>query len=166
MKSRSEAGLSVGTCGLVLAIIVVALPATADAPKNPPQFAQFDRDSTEITDNFTKLVWDRRRVQKVPQSSTGLYCGTTVFSGGRVPTVKELLTLVDEDPHQEYDTTQNPPRVVFKSIDQLAFPDVPTDLPYWTSTPAGGGKFWTVDFTTGKTAALDGSSMANVRCIR
>jgi len=166
MTIRSQAGLSVGKCGLVLAIIVVALPATADAPQNPPQYAQFDRDSTEITDNFTKLVWDRRRIQKSAQSTTDLYCNATVFPGvGRAPTVKELLTLVDEDAHQEYDSSLKPP-LVFKNIDQLAFPDTPTDLPYWTSTPAGGGKFWAVDFSTGKTVVLDGTSTANIRCVR
>jgi hypothetical protein len=148
-------------------VFVVALPATADAPQNPPQYAQFDRDSAEITDNFTQLVWDRRRIQKLAQGATNLYCSSTVFPGaGRAPTVKELLTLVDEEPHQEYDTSQPPARLVLKAIDPSAFPDTPVDAPYWTSTPAGPGKFWAVDFSTGKTVALDAGGAANIRCVR
>jgi hypothetical protein len=151
---------------LALGIVAIALPATADAPRNPPQYAQFDQDSLEITDQFTGLHWDRRRVQKLNRSDGELYCNSTIFPGaGRLPTVKELLTLVDEQPHEEYDTSFKPP-IVLKSIDQGAFPNTPTDQPYWTSTPAPGGKFWTVEFTSGRTEPRDLTSKLNARCVR
>lgn len=153
---------------VALGILAIALPATADAPKVPPQYDQFDQDTVEISDRFTKLVWDRHGVVKFSTPTLGrTYCANTVFpnNNGRVPTVKELLTLVDEEPHKAYDTTFKPPTVQ-KAIDQLAFPDQPTDKPYWTSTPAPGGKFWTVEFTTGKTEARSLTEALNVRCVR
>lgn len=153
-------------CRIALGILAIAVPALADAPKNPPQYDQFDRDALEIKDRFTGLVWDRRRVQGGLSESGGqLYCNQTVFPGaGRLPSVKELLTLVDEEPHQDYDGT----KIIQKSIDQLAFPDTstPTTLPYWTSTPAPGGKFWTVEFSSGRTEPKDLATKLNVRCVK
>jgi Protein of unknown function (DUF1566) len=151
---------------IALGIVAIALPATADAPRNPPQYAQFDQDSLEIVDQFTNLVWDRRRVQKNTHDGGQSYCSDTVFPGsGRLPTVKELLTIVDEEPHEEYDTTFTSP-IVLKSIDQQAFPNTATREPYWTSTPAPGGKFWTVEFTTGTTEARAATESLNTRCVR
>lgn len=149
---------------IALGILAIALPATADAPRNPPQYGQFDKDTVVITDRFTTLVWERRIGAASDHLTAKGYCLSTVFSpaSGRIPTVKELLTLVDEDPHTEYDSN----KVVQKSIDQLAFPDIRTDKAYWTSTPAGVGKFWTVDFTTGKTLIQDEGQSLNVRCVR
>ena len=152
---------------LTLAGIASVLPATADAPRDPSQYEQFDRTSTEIADAFTKLVWDRFRVLKDRAQADGdFYCSATVFPGaGRLPTVKELLTLVDEEPHLEHDSNFVPPDV-YKAIDQNAFPDTPTKEPYWTSTPAEGGKFYIVDFTTGKTAVRAPTELAYTRCVR
>jgi hypothetical protein len=149
---------------IALGILAIALPATADAPQL--QYDQFDSDADEVTDHFTGLVWDRRRVQKNTQAGGQIYCSATIFPGsGRLPTVKELLTIVDEQPHEAYDTTFNPP-VVLKSIDQQAFPKAPTKDPYWTSTPAPGGKFWTVEFTTGTTEPRAATETLNARCVR
>ena len=53
----------------VLVAILLALPAAADAPRNPPQYAQFDSDSDHITDNFTGLDWDRRAIVRNSASS-------------------------------------------------------------------------------------------------
>jgi hypothetical protein len=151
---------------IALGILAIALPATADAPKNPPQYDQFDQDTLAITDKFTTLQWDRRRVQQLNQANGQTYCNATVFPGqGRLPTVKELLTLVDEDPHEEYDTTFKPP-IVLKSIDQGAFPNTPTREAYWTSTPATDGSFWTVEFTAGRTKTLPPTTVLNVRCVK
>lgn len=148
-----------------LAVVAIAIPAVADAPRD--QYEPFFRETASVTDFYTRLVWDRRGVRReIDRSGGHLYCNQTVFPGaGRLPTVKELLTLVDEDPHEEYDTSFNPP-LVLVSIDQLAFPNTPTDQPYWTSTPGPSGKYWTVDFTTGRTELRDPASKLNVRCVR
>ncbi len=157
------------TVVVVLAVLAIDLPATASAPTL--QYEQFDSDAVEIRDRQTSLVWDRKRVVK--QANPGLgqsYCDGTAFpaSNGRVPTVKELLTLVDEDPHIEYDSSFKPPNVQ-KYIDQNAFAETktPIDTPYWTSTPGvNPGDFWTVDFRTGKTAIRSTLTPLYVRCVR
>lgn len=152
-----------------LAILAIALPATARAPDS--QYERYDSDAVEIKDRETSLVWDRKSVIKQPTPAIAQgYCDGTVFpaSNGRVPTVKELLTLVDEDPHIEYDSSFKPPNVQ-KYIDQNAFAETktPLDTPYWTSTPGlNPGDFWTVDFRTGKTAIRSTLTPLYVRCVR
>ena len=156
---------------LVLGAILLALPAAADAPRNPPQYAQFLADTSTITDNFTKLQWERRPMVSDPAaiwSQGNLRCPslTALFKApgglGRLPTLKELLTLLDEEPHNEYEFGA----VVPKMIDQLAFAGTPVDLPYWSSTPAGSGMYWALSFKTGLMMALPEASGANVRCVR
>ena len=80
--------------------------------------------------------------------------------------MKELLTIVDEEPHEEYESGV----VVTKMIDADAFADTPVNLPYWTSTPAGPGKVWVVNFSNGlmeprSTVPAD-NQKANARCVR
>lgn len=148
---------------IVLAVLAVALPAVADAPEN--QYGQFDGSAQEVTDQFTGLHWDRRRVQQFTHADADPYCNQTVFMGsGRVPTVKELLTLVDEEPHEEYDGARKPPQF-FVSIDPNAFPKPATGAAYWTSTPGPDGRVWTVEFTSGRTALADPVLPLNVRCV-
>jgi len=152
-----------------LAALAIAATATATAPKT--QYERFTTDSVEIMDRETTLVWDRKRVTKLATlGAAQAYCDGTVFpaNNGRVPTIKELLTLVDEDPHTEYDTTFKPPYVQ-KYIDQNAFADTksPVDKPYWSSTPGfNPGDYWTIDFRTGKTAIRTSGELLYVRCVR
>jgi len=154
---------------LGLAVLSVALPATALAP--PTQYLGFDTQSTEIQDTKTTLVWDRKRVVKqADPNAAQTYCATTVFpaNNGRVPTIKELLTLVDEEPHAEYDTFFKPP-FVQKNLDANAFSEgnSPIEKPYWSSTPGpNAGEFWTIDFQTGKTAIRTTAEALYVRCVR
>jgi hypothetical protein len=155
----------------ILATVLLALPAAADAPTNPPQYAQFLGDTDTITDNFTHLQWDRRTILsglgRGAQLSDGVAICSTLpvfkpLNNGRLPTIKELLTLLDEQPHNEYESGS----VVPKMIDQLAFDGTPVDLPYWSSTPAGGGMYWTLSFRTGAMQALPAAGPAHVRCVR
>lgn len=76
------------------------------------------------------------------QLASGTYtwpeCAALEVNGWRIPTLKELESLVDY-------TRINPP------IDPVLFPDTPPDL-YWTSTDdaTNPGQFrWCVDFMTG-----------------
>lgn len=161
---------------LVLGAILLALPAAADAPRNPPQYAQFLADTSTITDNFTKLQWERRPAVTDPDAMLGqakIRCAAlslTIFKSppggpGRLPTLKELLTILDEAPHNEYEFGA----VVPKMIDQLAFAGTPVDMPYWSSTPASasGDMVWTLNFRTGEMKAVSTTSgTAHVRCVR
>lgn len=145
-------------------IVLFVVPAAADAPRE--QYERFDGDSTTIRDFFTKLEWDRRGVLgNVTFAGAAGGCPTvaSLENVGRLPTVKELLTIIDEEPHEEYEFGA----IVSKTIDDLAFKDTPAGLPYWTSTPAPGiGMFWTVSFQTGKMEPREQSTKANARCVR
>lgn len=155
--------------GLVLAALLVALP-TFGSGAPPGQYQPFDRDSTEIFDQQTQLHWQRQVQPKSTYANAASFCDLT-FGVGRIPTVKELLTLLDEAPHQEYDSNKSPPGLVAKMIDGQAFPDTPVDAAYWTSTPSGGSggtQVWTVNFGTGAMAPADptGATQAYFRCVK
>ena len=152
---------------LVLGIVTIALPAVAAAPDD--QYVKFTSDSIEIDDVHTLLKWDRYQIEQVQGSLANNYCNLAVFPGsGRVPTVKELLTLVDEDGHQSnvYDGTRYP----YVYFDASAFPDrrTPYDAPYWTSTkdPAGSDSYFVVDFRSGVTSLHAATEKLNVRCVK
>jgi len=149
----------------ILVAILLALPAAADAPRD--QYDRFDQDSTTIKDAWTKLEWDRRSVAKV---GFGVDANCSIVPSlsvgpvkGRLPTIKELLTILDEEPHPEYEFGAN----VSKMIDQVAFAGTPVDAPYWSSTPAGAGKVWVLSFADGTMEAMSTTAtMANARCVR
>ena len=145
-------------------VLLVVVPAAADAPQD--QYARFDGDSATIVDTFTKLEWDRKGVFKTTQDLAAFNCGqlASLQMSGRLPTVKELLTILDEEPHQEYEFG----KVVPKMIDALAFPDTPVDASYWSSTQVPGttDTFWTVSFATGLMTAQAKTAQGNARCVR
>ena len=74
--------------------------------------------------------------------------------GWRMPTVHELLSIVDR-------TRYDP------AIDTHRFPDTRSDL-YWTSTPCAWNKSarWVVDFDGGGVRGYGGGSNACVRACR
>lgn len=151
------------------ATVLVTAPLMADAPDT--QYQLFDRDATEIRDNFTKLAWQRDRLglenrTKRTFATAESRC-PSVFGGGRLPTVKELLTIVDEQPHREYEFGQN----VEKAIDGLggrAFASSTyVDAPYWSSTPTDGtDEVWGVSFADGTMVRLKKTDQAYARCVK
>src|SRR5262249_7895537 len=84
-------------------------------------------------DNLTKLRWQRfPLLQLSTQSEARLYCASVLGGGYRVPTYRELLTLVDEEPHGEWnpDAGASTPRF----IDPNAFPGTP-EGPFLSISP-------------------------------
>jgi hypothetical protein len=145
---------------IAFGVLLLVVPAAADAPAD--QYDPFDRTDVAITDHFTSLTWVRavQRTAFTTEKDAETYCKNI---GAFVPTVKDLLTIVDEEPHQEYEGRS----IVTKMIDAYAFPDTPVDAAYWTSTPAGANAHWTVDFRTGVTAKVsEPSTGAYVRCVK
>jgi hypothetical protein len=154
-----------------LVFMLVALPAVARPPHAPDdQYEGFDKDDVLIIDKQTKLSWERNiRLTPVAFTAADNYC-TIQWSpgGGRLPTIKELLTIFDELPHVEYNG-QN----VNVYIDEDAFgaSRTPISAPYWSSTPVINesgptGEVWTLDFGTGRMEKRLKSATAFSRCVK
>jgi len=143
-----------------LALALVVVPALADAP--PDQYRPFVRTDPEVRDAQTGLIWLRAVSAPVKFADAAAACptGTVTY---RLPTMKELQTLVDEQPHDEYENGT----LVRKAIDGNAFPSTPA-VPFWSGSAGAGnpGSAWSVDFATGATSLRDKSELHPVRCVR
>jgi hypothetical protein len=166
---RAEAALSARFPRAVISAMAVLAAAVADAHAMAPadQYALFDRANDVIHDQKTGLYWQRvPAASAMKQSDAAVYCAALVLDGAagyRLPTYKELLTLVDEELWAVLENGV----VDTKAIDLNAFPDTPSSY-FWSSSqyaiaPSQG---WVVDFTTGDGQALNASTMVGVRCVR
>jgi hypothetical protein len=112
-----------------------------------------------VHDAKTGLAWSQTAPGTFTHEQAIDHCAKLLDEGGgwRLPTMKELLTLVDV-------------RAKFVPvIDVAVFPDAVADL-YWTSSPvaaiASSSYAWLVNFGDGN-ASYGGVSDANrVRCVR
>jgi hypothetical protein len=115
-----------------------------------------------VYDTKTKLTWQ----QPVPTTTYAwaaakTYCASTAVSsslggsGWRLPTYKELLTIVDN-------LQSSGPM-----IDRNAFPGTPSS-DFWSSTTQAGlpSSVWRVDFDYGSTDLGDVPDTGYVRCVR
>jgi Protein of unknown function (DUF1566) len=121
----------------------------------PPERYVTDSARGTVYDSKTKLTWQ----QIIPAAiytwaEAQTHCAD-VGAGWRLPTIKELLTIVDE--------SQMAP-----SIDQTAFPSTPPNSLWWSSSPVAFSTSyaWLVDFSRGKTFAYEISNTLYVRCVR
>jgi len=138
---------------IVLRLLIAALPlcliehASADAPPGRYTVA-----NGTVFDAKTKLTW-----QQAASTSTYLWAEAKAYCSGmwRLPTVKELLTIVDDSR-----LGINP------TIDPVAFPGTPGGA-YWSSTPATGGGTggWEVQFGGSGIAYAANDSRDYVRCV-
>jgi hypothetical protein len=160
--------------------VVVASIARADAPTgNNAQYAPFDQGNTTISDNFTHLTWQRAVAPKqMKLDQAAAYCAALPpdpppASPWRLPSYKELLTLVDESPHTEYPVTGP----VLKWIDGPAFgwsaygggELTPVDASYWSSSlypnPRLPNHAYVVDFSSGQPGTESVGSAIYFRCV-
>jgi hypothetical protein len=110
-----------------------------------PLAARYDTQAKEVLDVATGLRWQRGVAPKpLPFEGARAYCGhlklggkTGAKKGWRVPTLGELLTLIDE-------------RAASPMIDRAAFPDTPGE-PFWSSSTFANGTelAWYVRFDHG-----------------
>ena len=113
-----------------------------------PQFALMD---SIAIDNGTELVW-RRDVQAASSQAEAMAACAAIDSDPfRLPTLKELLTIVD-------DTKTSP------AIDEAIFAVGDSPM-FWTSTTTDQIERL-VDFTQGTTAEASPSDSYTVRCVR
>jgi hypothetical protein len=111
----------VAGASLALAAIGVAEHAMSAAPKD--QYDIFSPDSSTIVDEQTRLEWRRETTADVDFNSAEAACAQDAGPGFRLPTLRELLTLVDEQPHRIYVDAQE----LNRQIDPNAFPDTRID---------------------------------------
>jgi len=156
---------------------ILVATARADAPVD--QYDLFNMSSETITDTFTSLTWQRSApAQPVTFYDAASYCAALSLAtpagataGWRVPSYKELLTLVDEVPH----TTYVDDGLVQVWIDANAFDTPPyfQTMPseYWTSSfyVAGAGSAYVsayvVDFSQGRGDQQSAGTPEYVRCV-
>lgn len=154
------------------ALVVVAV--RADAPSD--QYGFFQAMTPSIKDTKARLEWERfpelNLLAGDAGADGGMWAPNQTFAnantrcqnlgaGWRLPTVKELSTIVDEDPHQVYRDGGTP----YLFIDRNAFPTADPQH-YWSSSPAKNNQAWAVDFGSGE-PVLDPQSLPNVsRCVR
>jgi hypothetical protein len=125
--------------------------AAADAPPDRYTLAQ-----GLVTDNRTGLVWQQpASTSFYTWDQARTYCqalrlGTS--SGFRVPSLKELMTLVD-------------PTRRMPALDSKAFPSTPTEW-FWSSSNRAASGPAAVSFASGGTAYYRASDALRVRCVR
>jgi len=143
----------------LILVIVLASVWTESVDASAPA-GRFAKGQGTVLDTKTKLLWQ----QDTPQltyswSDAKSYCasvGTSLGgSGWRLPTVRELQTLVD------------PSRMADPRIDLTAFPSTPS-AGFWTSSPVAGSpsSAWLVNFYDGFASVYDATTTVDVRCVR
>lgn len=140
------------------ALVFVAAVASADAP--PDQYDPFKPSDAIISDHWARLDWQRviNDTQVTQTDAANIVC-----MGSRLPTYRELLTIVDEDPHPVWDPEAG--AATDRHIDPNAFPATPSG-PFWSMSPGSSpGTFKVVDFDTGESTDLDATATAWVRCV-
>ena len=139
---------------LAAVTVVVALTASADA--NAPA-GRYTTSGGTGYDTKTRLTW-----QQAVAPGTYTWAGAKTYCAGlnlggtgwRLPTAKELQTIVD-------DSQTNP------AIDTTVFPSTPSDY-FWSSSPLAGSSSnaWVVYFDYGHGYNRVVSSPYLVRCVR
>ncbi|MFO0739359.1 MAG: DUF1566 domain-containing protein [Labilithrix sp.] len=147
--------------------IVFSMPVWASAPitGDAAQYRPFESSAPFIFDRKTQLQWQRGRSDKQ------VTFANAKCTEGRLPSLKELLTIFDEEPAARYNGTAYENRF----IDQQAFGLVQGDSTrdrtpagaFWTSSFVDEDQenVWTVDFKTGNVQSLPVGSMAWTRCV-
>ena len=143
---------------VIAGALAFAVRARSDAPFD--QYGVYTPSNPTVRDQFTHLEWWRETESGNVVSAVST-CGAH-GQGYRLPTLRELLTLVDEEPHKIYVGGQELPRF----IDRNAFPNTSITTDYLTSTPKPGGRYWTVSFATGEVSSLPSGQDTSIRCVR
>jgi hypothetical protein len=131
-----------------------ASPTGAGAPPG-----RYELTPETAKDLKTALTWQRGDATPRPFADAYSYCDTLTLAGAstwRLPTVKELLTIIDErgrDP----------------AVDPAAFGGTQAAY-YWSASlmagPVGTMGAWAVDFSRGDTQVVDRGTSYRVRCVR
>lgn len=141
---------------------------TGGAPPPLCYGTRYALDSDVATDRATGLAWQRRALPGAVSWSDALAACSPLGTGWRLPTVKELETIVvHAAPAPLIDTAVFPdaqPIQITQGINQLEVSS------FWTSSPFASGdnsqNAWTVDFRDGNWGTAPVSWLDRVRCVR
>jgi hypothetical protein len=141
------------------AVAIFAGVLTASAEASAPA-GRYIASLGTVTDTKTKLIWQQRVSSSTyTWADAQAYCQTVGASlggtGWRLPTIKELQTIVDDSRSSA-------------SIDPIAFPATP-QAPFWSSSTMAGSSSiaWIVTFSYGNPSPSGFVSYPlNVRCVR
>jgi hypothetical protein len=147
-----------------LAVRCVAASASLLSNASPgapaSQYDPYDAASTTIHDRRTGMTWQRNAAgcPGCTWAQALAYCDSlslATFSDWRLPTVKELATIVDY-------------RATSPAVDVNAFPGTATADSYWTSTAVSGfsNKAWLVQMRGYLANGVDPTGVAHARCVR
>ena len=133
------------------ALLAASTPVGADAPEDRYMIVAAQG---LVTDLRTRLTWQQTPDNAVyGWAAAAAYCrGLTPRGAFRLPTLKELLTLVD-------------PVRVRPAIDLKAFPNTSTDW-FWTSSNRNAAGPAAVSFETGASSFFAATDSLRVRCVR
>jgi hypothetical protein len=140
----------------VAAPLVAATAFVAGTVKgSEPPGRLIDNGDGTVTDTVTKLVWQQATPGNSNQAACANACaGMSIgafSSGWRLPTVKELISIVD------YESPTQP------AIDTVAFPATQSNW-YWTSTDANGSAY-VVHFGAGQISPTNPGNNWYYRCV-
>ncbi len=126
------------------------------APRTAPT-ARYDIRANSVRDVATGLTWQRLATATLPFDGSGAYCSQLALEGKkgwRVPTLGELLTLIDER------------AAAAPMIDLTAFPNTPSE-PFWSSSTFANGPAlaWYVFFDNGSGLYGLPTVAHRVRCV-
>jgi len=143
----------------VVASVAATSPVLADAPPG-----RYTASGGTVVDSATGLAWQQTIATTGGDDGAGRstwanaksYCAG-LGGGYRLPTAKELLTIVDfSKANPSIDTSAN------------AFPNTPSD-PFWSATPLRGSppaSAWFISFDNGYAGNVDMMQPNRVRCVR
>jgi hypothetical protein len=140
-------------CTLLFALIAFPFAAPRAAQRCYPTARFAVLGGGLVRDTLTKLVWQQQASPATMNSADAAnYCSS---SGFRLPTVKELRSLVD------HTVTSGP------TIDQVAFAGTPASA-FWTSSRyvSSSSNVWGVHFGDGTSTDLGAGDLHWVRCVR
>jgi len=156
---------TIGIVALVAGVFAVLLLAPRAIVRASAPAGRYVVSGGTVFDTKTKLTWEQANAFMRLGSNlvtAKAYCASAALAAlgadtWRVPTVKELMTLVDTSVASPGPT-----------IDTTAFPNTPGDY-FGTSTPHAGdaSTYWLINFTTGAPSSIvdDIGKSVYVRCV-
>lgn len=147
---------------LVVVGVALLVPALglADAPAK--QYKPYLSNDPFVQDDFTGLQWERDSspAKAIFAASACSTRNPRLNANFRLPTLRELATLLDNQPRKTiYEGASKD-----LHVDQSAFPRSNPDV-YWTLTQAPSGDVFVIDFSSGEIRTMAPTATAFVRCV-